>query len=114
MLENEIINAKDKAVMSIWWLAVPVFVIVTLLMKGFYISGSSLISGINDLADRQSDIFLTFFLISPLLLIIYNAASIIKVRSLTENQKSIDFLGAVWFNILIILLSVIIIIVYSL
>lgn len=114
MLANAIVNAKDKSIVSLWWLSVPVFIILMLLMKSFYMPGSSLISNLRELTATQKNLSVFFFLISPLLLIIFNVSSIRRVHFLSGSPKSLNFLEAVWFNILIILVSVLIIVIYSL
>ncbi len=35
MLANAITKAKDKSVLSWWWLSIPLYLITTLLMKSF-------------------------------------------------------------------------------
>lgn len=114
MLANAIVNAKDKSIVSLWWLSVPVFIILMLLMKSFYMPGSSLFSNLRELTATQKNLSVFFFLISPLLLIIFNVSSIRRVHFLSGSPKSLNFLEAVWFNILIILVSVLIIVIYSL
>jgi len=113
MLANAIINAKDKSVVSLWWLSIPVFITLMLIMKGLYMPGSSLISNMHDLAIRQKFISLIFFLVVPILLIIFNLFSIRKVYFLSGSPKSINFLEIVLSNVLIIVLSVLILIIYS-
>jgi len=113
MLANAIINAKDKSVVSFWWLSVPVFIILMLMMKSLYMPGSTLISNIHDLTIRQKSISLVFFLVAPILLIIFNLFSIRKVYFLSGSPKSINFLEIVLSNVLIIVLSVLILIIYS-
>ena len=41
MLGNAISNAKDKSVVSLWWLSVPVFIVLMLLMKSVYMPGTT-------------------------------------------------------------------------
>ena len=113
MLANAIINAKDKSVVSLWWLSIPVFITLMLIMKVLYMPGSSLISNMHDLSIRQKFISLIFFLVVPILLIIFNLFSIRKVYFLSGSPKSINFLEIVLSNVLIIVLSVLILIIYS-
>jgi hypothetical protein len=114
LLGKAIANAKDKSVVSLWWLCIPVFIILMLLMKSLYVPGSSLISNIHDLALRQKYITLVFFLIAPVVLIIFNLFTIRKIYFLTGSPRSANFLKFIWFNVFIIFLSVIILVVYSL
>lgn len=114
MLAQAIINAKDKSVVSLWWLSIPGFIILMLLMKSLFMPGTSLISNIDDLAARQKYMSLIFFVISPVILIIINAASIRKIFFFSGSPKSMHFLQDVWLNVLIIALSVFVLIIYSL
>jgi hypothetical protein len=114
MLANAIINAKDKSIVSWWWLCIPVFIILMLLMKSVYMPGTALITNIHELAGREKYMSLIFFLISPIVLIIINAFSIRKIYFLSGSPKSLNFLQTVWFNIMNIFLSVLIILIYSL
>lgn len=114
ILADAIINAKDKSVVSLWWLSVPLFVIGMLLMKSLYMPGTDLISNVHDLAASQKYISLIFFLISPLILIVINVLSIRRIYFLSGSPKSVKFLEFVWLNIAIIVVSIVILLVYSL
>jgi hypothetical protein len=114
MLAHAIINAKDKSVVGWWWLSVPLFIIMMLLMKSFYMPGTSLITSIHELAGKEKYISLIFFLIAPLVLILVNILTIRKIYFLSGSPKSMNFLENVWFNVLIIVISVLILIIYSL
>ena len=114
MLSDAIINAKDKSVVSWWWLSVPAFIILMLMMKSTFMPGTTLISNLHELESTQKYMSLILFLISPLVLIIINASSIRKIYFLSGSPKSVDFVGTIWFNILIITLSVLTLIIYSL
>jgi hypothetical protein len=114
MLMRAIINARDKSVVSWWWLSIPAFIITMLLMKSVYAPGTTLISNIHDLSVNQKYIPIIFFLISPLVLIIVNLFSIRKIYYLSGSPKSMNFVQTVWFNILVIVASVVILIIYSL
>jgi hypothetical protein len=114
MLSHAIINAKDRSVVSWWWLCLPVFIILMLVMKSTFMPGTTLISNMHDLENSQKYMALIFFLIAPFLLIIVNVFSIRKIYFLSGNPKVVYFLESVWFNVLIIALSLLIIVVYSL
>ena len=114
ILSRAIINAKDKSVVSWWWLSVPVFIILMLMMKSTFMPGTTLISNMHELESGQKFISVAFFLISPLLLIIINALTIRKIHFLSGSPKSLNFLEAVWFNILIIVVAALIVLIYSL
>jgi hypothetical protein len=114
MLAKAIIDSKDRSVVSSWWLSVPVFIILMLLMKSIYMPGTTLITNIHELAAKEKYLSVIFFLISPALLIIVNAISIRKIHFLSGSPKSPGFLRYVWLNVLIILFSALILIIYSL
>ena len=114
ILSRTIINAKDKSVVSWWWLSVPVFIILMLMMKSTFMPGTTLISNMHEMESGQKFISVAFFLISPLILIIINALTIRKIHFLSGSPKSLNFLEAVWFNILIIVVAALIVLIYSL
>ncbi len=114
MLANAIINAKDKSAVSFWWLSIPLFITAMLMMKSIYMPGTSLISNLNDLAASQKYIYIVFFIISPLVLIVVNILTIRNIYVLSGRPKSLNFLEGIWVNVLMIVLSVLILIIYSL
>lgn len=114
MLGNAIVNAKDKSVVSLWWLSVPAFIVLMLIMKSIYMPGTTLVSNMNEMAVRNKLVSIVFFLISPVVLIIINALSIKKIYFLSGSPKSATFLQAVWLNIMVIAFAVVVLIMYSL
>jgi hypothetical protein len=114
MLAKAIAKAKDKTVLSWWWLIIPLYVISTLLMKSFFIPNTTLISNIHDLTSRQKLVTYIFFLILPIFFILLNIISIRKVYHLSGNPRSFIVLKSVWLNIMIILFSILILIIFSL
>jgi len=113
LLADAIINAKDKSVVSWWWLSVPAFVILMLMMKSIFMPGTTFISNIHEMESTQKYMSIIFFLISPLILIMINALTIKKIYFLSGSPKSIRFLGTIWYNVIIIILSLLILIIYS-
>jgi hypothetical protein len=114
MLSKAIINAEDKSVLSLWWLSVPAFVILMLLMKSIYMPGTTLISNMKEMAVQNRFASIIFFLISPLALIIINILSIRKIYFLSGSPKSASFLQTVWLNIMVILFALVVLIMYLL
>jgi hypothetical protein len=114
MLAEAIINAEDKSVVSAWWLAIPVFVILMLIMKSTFMPGTTLSSNLHELEDKNRNISTFFFLISPLIIIIFNSFTIRKIYLLSGSPKSLGFLRSVWSNVLIIAFCLALIIIYSL
>jgi hypothetical protein len=114
MLADAIANSKDKTVLSLWWLIIPVYSIMMFLMKSLYMPGATLSSSIHVLMTKQIFVAHLFFLISPLIFILINIISIRKVYILSGSPKSLNFLKTVWLNVLIIIFSIFVLIVYSL
>ena len=82
-------------------------------MKSFYMPDSTLISGIHEWAGKERFLSVLAFLILPVVFIILNAISIRRIYFLSGNPKTIYFLQAVWFNVLIIIFSIFILVIYS-
>ena len=114
MLANAILNAKDRSVVNLWWLSIPIYIIAALFMKTVFMPGTTLISNIHEFAGKDKYSSLVFFLILPVISIIINLATIRKIHFLSGSPKEIKFLEAVWFNSLMIILSILILIIYSL
>jgi hypothetical protein len=112
MLAGAIINAKDKSVVGWWWLSVPAFVILMLMMKSVFMPGTTLISNMHEMESTQKYVSIIFFLISPLILIMINVLTIKKIYFLSGSPKSVNFLGTIWYNVLVIILSLLILIIY--
>jgi hypothetical protein len=114
MLEKAIIKARDKSVLSWWWLCIPLYIIAALLMKSFFMPHTTLLSNIHELTGRDRQLPVLAFLVLPIVFIIINFISIRKIYFLSGNPKTITFLQAVWLNVLIIIFSILIFIIYSL
>jgi hypothetical protein len=113
-LDDAINNAKDKSVVSWWWLSVPAFLILMLMIKSAFMQGSTVISNIHELKTSQKYMSMIFFLISPLLIIIINIFTIRRIHFLCSSRKSFNLLGKLWFNVLTIAFALLVIIIYSL
>jgi hypothetical protein len=114
MLEKAIIGAKDKSVISWWWLSIPLYMIAALLMKTVFMPGTDLISNLRELAAKNQYSSLLFFLILLIVLIVINLISTKSIYLLSGRTKTFYFLRALWFNVLIIFLSLLILLIYSL
>jgi hypothetical protein len=114
MLSNAIVNATDRSVVSLWWLSVPAFIVLMLIMKSIYMPGTTLISNMKEMELQNKFVSVVFFLASPIVLIIINALSIRKIYFLSGSPKSASFLQAVWLNIMVIAFAVVVLIMYSL
>jgi hypothetical protein len=85
-----------------------------LMMKSLYMPGTTLVTNLQELAGREKYMSLLFFLISPVVLIILNAVSIRKIYFLSGSPKLLNFLQIVWLNVLVIVFSALIILIYLL
>ena len=114
LLSNALSKAKDKSVVSWWWLSVPLYIIAALLMKSMYNPHSSLISAIHELTNKERIFSVLFFLILPIIFILINILSIRKIHILSGSPISFRFLRSVWYNVLIIFFSILVILIYTL
>lgn len=114
MLAKAVTRAKDKSVLSWWWLSIPIYIIAALLMKTLFMPHTTFISNIHDLTSKEEYSSLLFFTILPIFFILINFISIKKNYFLSGSPKTIRFLRSVWFNVLIIIASGLILIIYSL
>ncbi len=114
LLAKEIIEAKDKSVLSWWWLSIPLYVLLAFLMKTLYMPNTTFLSNIHDFSENQYLLSILLFLFLPIIFIFINFLSIRKIYFLSGSPRTIGFLKAIWFNIIIIAASVLILIIYSL
>ncbi len=114
MLANAITKGKDKSVISWWWLSIPLYLIAALLMKSFFMPQTTLLSNIYEMANKEIYSSVLFFLVIPIVFIIINLISIRNIHFLSGSPKELSFLRIVWFNVLMIIISILILIIYSL
>ena len=95
MLANAITKAKDKSVVSWWWLCIPLYITAALLMKSMFMPNTSLISNLHELATTQVYLYIVSFLLLPIILIVLNLISIRKIYFLSVNHQAIIFLKSV-------------------
>jgi hypothetical protein len=114
MLEKAIINARDKSVVSLWWLCIPIYLVAALIMKSIYIPKISFISTFHELIDNQGYMAVLLFIVLPAILIIINLLTIRQLFYLYGNTKAFVFIKTVKAQVLIIILSLLILIIYFL
>ncbi len=114
MLANTIIKAKDNSALSWWWLSIPLYVIAAFCMKTLFMPQATLITSIHEFSSKEKYLSILLFLIVPTVFIILNFFSIRKVYNALGNSINISLFKEVWFNVLIILFSILILIIYSL
>jgi len=114
MLAAAIIKAKDKSVLSWWWLSIPLYMIAVLLMKTKFMRGATLLSNIHELKNKDPWSSFFFFVTVPVVFILVNSISIRKLFFLSGNPALPAFLSCVWFHIVIVGASLLILITYIL
>jgi hypothetical protein len=114
MLARSILKSKDKSVLSGWWLSIPLYIIAALIMKAFFMQGTTMQSNLHNLINKEKYSSFFFFLGLPIVFIIINTMSIRKIYYLSGNPQLLNFLRLVWFNLLVIIISILILIIYSL
>lgn len=112
MLANAITSAKDKSALSVWWLSIPLYMLATFLMKSYFTPSTTLFSNLHEFAQKMKYSSILFFVAVPFVFFVINFISIRKIYFLSGNPKSISFIKAIWFNLVIILASFIILIIY--
>ena len=108
MLPGMISKTKGRSVVSLWWLFIPLYVIATLLMKSFYVPGTSLTSLLHDFASSKTYTSVLLFYILPALLIIINIISIKQLYFLYGSLTKTGFLKIVWSQLIIIIISLLV------
>jgi hypothetical protein len=108
MLPGMIAKTKSRTVVSLWWLFIPLYVIATLLMKSFYVPGTSLTSLLHDFESSKTYTSVLLFYILPALLIIINIISIKQLYFLYGSLTKTGFLKIVWSQLIIIIISLLV------
>ena len=114
LLAKEIIEAKDKSVLNWWWLSIPLYVLLAFLMKSLYMPNTTFLTNKHDFSENQNLLSLLLFLFLPIIFIFVNILNIRKIYFLSGNPRTVSFLKAVWFNIIMIAASILILFIYSL
>jgi len=112
MLSNAIIKGKDRSVVSWWWISIPLYIIVILLMKSLYFPHTTFLSNLHELINKEGFISVILFLIIPVVFMLINFISIRKIYILSGSPAVMHFLGRVWNHVLILLFSIVIILIY--
>ena len=112
-LTNALVKAKNRSVVSWWWLSIPLYIIGALLMKTAFVPHSSFFSNLKLLADKEWFIPVLFFVVLPVAIVTLNFITIKKVYYLMGNPRIISFLTDIWLNILIVICSVMVLFIYT-
>jgi hypothetical protein len=111
---DTILRSKDTLVLSGWWLSIPLFVIAMLLMKSVYMPNTSLISNIHEFKGGEKYISFFIFVIIPLFSIILNINTIRKINYFSVPHERSSIVEVKWFNHLLIVFSMCVLIIYFL
>ncbi|MBL7994365.1 hypothetical protein JNM05_03240 [bacterium] len=114
MLEAAIVKARARSAVSWWWLCIPMYLIAALCMKTFFMPGTTLISNMAELTNKESYSSILLFLFLPIVLMIISAITIRNAYTTSGKAKNVALLQKVWLNVIILIISIIIIIIYSL
>ena len=114
MLAKVVIKSKGKVALSFWWLCIPLYLIAAFAMKSFYVPGSTFSSTFHELTDTKSYTAIALFIVLPVALIIVNALSIKQLFYLYSSLTKSGFLETIAFELVIIILSVLMLIIYFL
>src|SRR5437868_11774120 len=114
MLSKIIIKTKDRSVVSFWWLFIPLYVIAAFIMKSYYTPNASLITILHEFADSKGYTTVLLFFILPVLLIVINLLSIKQLYFLYNGLTKAGFLKTIAVQILIIVFSLFVLLIYFL
>ena len=114
LLQKELVRAKDKSMLSVWWLLVPLYLIIMFLMKSFYMPSYSLMKSIDELKATQPFFSILIFIIIPIIFLVINLNSILKIYKLFGQISIKAFIKTTWLNLMLILFFLIIILLYIL
>jgi hypothetical protein len=114
LLADAIADAKERTIVSWWWLIIPGYIIATLLMKSIYMPSATLVSNVHYFIESQRTLAIILFIIMPVIFILFNFLSIRKVYLLLGSPDRIGFLKIIWLNVVIIIFSFLILLIYFL
>ena len=112
MLAKGITKIKDKSTVSLWWVSIPVYLVAAFLMKSFYTPHLSIASAFHEMFGIKSYIGVLLFLVLPIILIIINLINTKQLFFLYGNSKRTTFFKLIYTEILIIILSLTVILIY--
>jgi hypothetical protein len=108
ILAEAIIKAKDKLVLSSWWLSIPMYIIAAFIMKSIYMPQTTLLISLHEFAAKQKLLAILLFIVVPILFIILN---FISIRNTYKISGSLKY---AWLNLLIILFSILLLLIFTL
>jgi hypothetical protein len=114
LLAKVITSARSKTTISFWWIIIPMYVIAAIVMKSFFVIHSTFRSNLRELTDKNGYFNYLIFIIMPIILIVTNLLSIKNIYFLSGSPKSIKFLSVAVIQIVIIIISLFLILLFIL
>lgn len=105
LVAHAISRAKEKSVVSLWWLAIPAFVIIMLWMKSMYMPQHRFFTYLKETISGQPPLMVFIFYFVPVILTLVNAWTIKKTNYLLGGPGIFKLLQAVGHNVVMILLA---------
>ena len=112
MLTDAITKAKERSLISWWWIALPLYLLAALLMKSMYMPETTLKSNLHEFKGMNGIASILMFLVLPVIIIIINLFSIRQIHRISKNLGLNILFRTVWFNLLLFLMSVAVILIY--
>jgi hypothetical protein len=105
-------SVKSILTLSLWWLCIPVYTIAIQYMKTWFLPRSFFRFNMHDLIMRERPATFFLFLILPVILIIINVFSMLRLFKLTGNYRKLKPFSLIWANALVIIISVTVMCIY--
>jgi hypothetical protein len=112
LLSEAIAGAKDRFVLSVWWLSIPLYVLAMLAMKAAFVPHAMVLRLLHELIAGQHWLFFFLFVVFPLVFIVVNVASLLRMHFLSGSPGMGHFVRIGWRNILMVMLAVVLVFIY--
>ena len=113
-LSKMVLKVNARSAVSFWWLCIPLYIIAALIMKSYFVPNASFISALRAFTNSRSYTAVLLFLVLPFFLILISLVSIKQLFFLFNSLTKEALLKKISIQILIILLSLIVSIIYFL
>ena len=111
-LAAALLKVKDQSVVSLWWLSIPLYLIAAFLMKSGFMPNTTLTSNIHQFTEQNKITSRIIYVALPIILVCINLISIKKYYVTTGSLYSFRKLLNVWFNLVIIAVSIFLMFIY--
>lgn len=110
MLGKAITTAGNKSAISWWWVSIPLYMIAAIVMKHIFMPGSTFRELFHEMFLKNKYQSPVFFIALPIITIIINFQSILKIYFYAGKPKDLSFLKFGFLNILLIIISFLVLI----